>query len=36
LVLKANEAELAAHAARLAVLEKASGAAPLWAQMEQA
>src|SRR5690606_9638466 len=36
LVLKANEAELAAHAARLAVLEKASGAAPLWAQLEQA
>jgi DNA polymerase-3 subunit epsilon len=36
LVLQASEAELAAHAARLAVLEKASGGTPLWVQLEQA
>ena len=35
LVLRAGEEELAAHAARLAVLEKASGGPSLWAQLEQ-
>src|SRR5690606_3553618 len=35
-VIRATEAELAAHAARLAALEKASGAPALWAQLEGA
>lgn len=34
-VIRASEAELAAHAARLAALEKASGAPALWTQLEQ-
>lgn len=34
-VIRATDAELAAHAARLAALEKASGAPALWAQLEQ-
>ncbi|MDT4838024.1 DNA polymerase III subunit epsilon [compost metagenome] len=33
-VIRASEAELAAHAARLAVIEKSAGAPALWAQME--
>src|SRR5690554_4568060 len=35
-VIRATEEELAAHAARLAALEKASGAPALWAQLEGA
>ncbi|WP_070887465.1 DNA polymerase III subunit epsilon [Pseudomonas sp. D1-3] len=35
-VLAASAEELAAHAARLAVIEKAAGAPALWAQMEAA
>ncbi|WPC03317.1 DNA polymerase III subunit epsilon [Pseudomonas benzenivorans] len=35
-VIRASEAELAAHAARLAVIEKSAGAPPLWLQLEQA
>ncbi|NHW01543.1 DNA polymerase III subunit epsilon [Stutzerimonas degradans] len=34
IVLRASEEEMAAHAARLAVIEKACGAAPLWAQLD--
>ncbi|MNZ19781.1 DNA polymerase III subunit epsilon [compost metagenome] len=33
-VIRASEAELAAHSARLAVIEKSAGAPALWAQME--
>jgi DNA polymerase III subunit epsilon len=36
LVIRASEDELAAHAARLAVIEKSAGAPPLWVQLEQA
>ncbi|QLC72490.1 DNA polymerase III subunit epsilon [Pseudomonas sp. LPB0260] len=35
LVIRASEDELAAHAARLAVIEKSAGAPPLWVQLEQ-
>ncbi|MCQ4270164.1 DNA polymerase III subunit epsilon [Pseudomonas kuykendallii] len=35
-VIRASEAELAAHAARLAVIEKSAGAPALWMQLEQA
>ncbi|ACO79125.1 DNA polymerase III subunit epsilon [Azotobacter vinelandii CA] len=35
-VIRAGEQELAAHAERLAAIEKAAGAPPLWLQMEQA
>ncbi len=35
-VICASEAELAAHAARLAVIEKSAGAPALWTQLEQA
>lgn len=35
-VVRASVAELEAHAARLAAIEKAAGAAPLWVQLEQA
>jgi DNA polymerase-3 subunit epsilon len=34
-VIQASAEELAAHAARLAAIEKAAGAAPLWVQLEQ-
>ncbi|WP_137885617.1 DNA polymerase III subunit epsilon [Pseudomonas sp. 2FE] len=34
-VIRASTEELAAHAARLAIIEKAAGAPPLWVQMEQ-
>ena len=34
-VIRASDTELAAHAARLAALEKASGAPALWVQLEQ-
>ncbi|RJG08760.1 DNA polymerase III subunit epsilon [Pseudomonas cavernicola] len=34
-VIRASAEELAAHAARLAIIEKAAGAPPLWVQMEQ-
>ncbi|PAU57722.1 DNA polymerase III subunit epsilon [Pseudomonas sp. PIC25] len=34
-VIRASEAELAAHAARLAAIEKSAGSAPLWVQLEQ-
>ncbi|MGH8433013.1 MAG: DNA polymerase III subunit epsilon [Pseudomonas sp.] len=34
-VIRASAEELAEHAARLAIIEKAAGAAPLWVQMEQ-
>jgi DNA polymerase-3 subunit epsilon len=33
-VIRASEAELAAHVARLAAIEKAAGGASLWAQLE--
>ncbi|MBW6074847.1 DNA polymerase III subunit epsilon, partial [Pseudomonas aeruginosa] len=33
-VLRANAEELAAHAARLAVIEKSAGGPSLWAQLE--
>ncbi|MNG35977.1 DNA polymerase III subunit epsilon [compost metagenome] len=33
-VIRATEEELAAHAARLAIIEKSAGAPPLWVQME--
>lgn len=33
-IIRASEAELAAHAARLAVIEKSAGAPSLWAQLE--
>ncbi|TBU96016.1 DNA polymerase III subunit epsilon [Stutzerimonas kirkiae] len=33
-VLRASAQELAAHAARLAIIEKAAGAPPLWLQLE--
>ncbi len=33
-VIRASEAELEAHAARLAIIEKSAGAPPLWVQME--
>src|SRR5690606_41365302 len=33
-VLRASEEELAAHAARLAVIEKAAGGPSLWAKLE--
>lgn len=33
-VIRASEEELAAHATRLAVIEKSAGAPPLWVQME--
>ncbi|HCG37761.1 MAG TPA: DNA polymerase III subunit epsilon [Pseudomonas sp.] len=33
-VLRATEEEVAAHMARMAAIEKAAGAAPLWAQLE--
>lgn len=36
LVLRASEEELAAHHARLAAIEKAAGAAPLWTRLESA
>lgn len=35
-IIQASADELAAHAARLAVIEKSAGAPPLWVQMEQA
>ena len=35
-VIRASAEELAAHAARLALIEKAAGAPPLWLQLEQA
>jgi DNA polymerase III subunit epsilon len=35
LVIRASEDELAAHAARLAVIETSAGAPPLWVQLEQ-
>ncbi|WP_120995296.1 DNA polymerase III subunit epsilon [Stutzerimonas urumqiensis] len=35
LVLRAKDEELAAHAARMAAIEKAAGALPLWVQLEQ-
>ncbi len=34
-IIRASDDELAAHAARLAAIEKAAGAASLWAQLEQ-
>lgn len=34
-IIRASENELAAHASRMAAIEKAAGAAPLWAQLEQ-
>ncbi|MFZ3155107.1 DNA polymerase III subunit epsilon [Pseudomonas sp.] len=34
-VIQASAAELAEHAARLAIIEKSAGAPPLWVQMEQ-
>ncbi|HAQ72796.1 MAG TPA: DNA polymerase III subunit epsilon, partial [Pseudomonas sp.] len=34
-IIRASNDELAAHAARLAAIEKAAGAASLWAQLEQ-
>ena len=34
IVLRASDEEMAAHAARLAAIEKASGAAPLWVQLD--
>ncbi len=34
-VIRASAEELAEHAARLAIIEKAAGAPPLWVQMEQ-
>lgn len=34
-VIQANAEELAAHAARLAAIEKSAGAPPLWVQLEQ-
>ena len=34
-IIRANQDELAAHAARMIAIEKAAGAAPLWAQLEQ-
>ncbi|WP_282343567.1 MULTISPECIES: DNA polymerase III subunit epsilon [Pseudomonas] len=34
-VIRASEAELAAHAARLAVIEKSAGTPALWMQLEQ-
>ena len=34
-VIQASAAELAEHAARLAIIEKSAGALPLWVQMEQ-
>jgi DNA polymerase-3 subunit epsilon len=34
-VIQASAAELAEHAARLAIIEKSAGALPLWLQMEQ-
>lgn len=34
-VVHASAAELAEHAARLAIIEKSAGAPPLWVQMEQ-
>jgi len=33
-VLRATEEEVAAHMARMAAIEKAAGAAPLWTQLE--
>ena len=33
-IIRASEAELAAHAARLAVIEKSAGAPSLWAQLD--
>ncbi|WP_263145712.1 DNA polymerase III subunit epsilon [Pseudomonas sp. RIT-PI-AD] len=33
-VIRASEDELAAHVARLAIIEKAAGAPPVWAQLE--
>jgi len=33
-VLRASDEELAAHMARMAAIEKAAGAAPLWMQLE--
>ncbi|WP_439858719.1 DNA polymerase III subunit epsilon [Pseudomonas sp. MBLB4136] len=35
LVIRASEDEVAAHAARMAVIEKSAGAPPLWVQLEQ-
>ncbi|TWI53168.1 DNA polymerase-3 subunit epsilon [Pseudomonas duriflava] len=35
-VIKANEAELAAHASRMAAIEKSAGALPVWLQLEAA
>jgi DNA polymerase-3 subunit epsilon len=35
-IIRASEAELAAHAARLAVIEKSAGAPSLWAQLDAA
>ncbi|HAB62946.1 MAG TPA: DNA polymerase III subunit epsilon [Pseudomonas sp.] len=35
LVIRANAEEVAAHAARMRVIEKAAGAVPLWVQLEQ-
>jgi len=35
-IIRASEDELTAHAARMAIIEKAAGAPPLWVQMEQA
>jgi DNA polymerase-3 subunit epsilon len=34
-VIQASAAELAEHAARLAIIEKSAGAPPLWVQLEQ-
>lgn len=34
IVLRASDEEMAAHAARLAAIEKASGAPPLWVQLD--
>ena len=34
-VIRASQDELAAHAARMTAIEKAAGAVPLWAQLEQ-
>ncbi|KGK84944.1 DNA polymerase III subunit epsilon [Stutzerimonas degradans] len=34
IVMRASDEEMAAHAARLAAIEKASGAAPLWVQLD--
>jgi DNA polymerase-3 subunit epsilon len=33
-VIRASEEELAAHASRLAAIEKSAGAPALWVQME--